>query len=515
MDKRGVVWYGFLGGLYSLNGKQTINHAVRNRYLTGRINDIDETQDSVLVLATYGKGLLFYKNGRIIAHLTEKDGLSNNICKRIFIHKDAIFVATAKGATGIIYSNGQVKSLKKFTTTDCLLSNNINDVYADDSVICFATSEGLSVLNRKHWPAPLETPPLNITEITCKGKRIDIKSADKFDHDQNSFQFNFIGISYKSPGDVNYQYRLTDEQKWTETKNTSIDIANIPASRYHFQVRARISDGPWSGVKSFYFTIIPPFWRSYWFLAFCTLCFIAFVILFAWLILRSRRRKDLEKIQAKEQIAMLEQQALQAMMNPHFIFNVMNSIQHFINSNEKHEANLYLADFARLIRMNLDMSTKKYISLEEEIAYLELYMSLENVRFENRLTYEIHVDADVDRDETMLPAMLLQPFIENAIWHGIMPKQDNGHIEIHITKQKDAQLKIRIIDNGIGMPRTQLDTTAGIKTHSSKGMKLTRQRLDLVGGISTHKHELTIQDAFPGQENRGTKIEFLLPSDLN
>ena len=96
-----------------------------------------------------------------------------------------------------------------------------------------------------------------------------------------------------------------------------------------------------------------------------------------------------------------------------------------------------------------------------------------------------------------------------------MPKQDNGHIEIHITKQKDAQLKIRIIDNGIGMPRTQLDTTAGIKTHSSKGMKLTRQRLDLVGGISTHKHELTIQDAFPGQENRGTKIEFLLPSDLN
>jgi LytS/YehU family sensor histidine kinase len=140
--------------------------------------------------------------------------------------------------------------------------------------------------------------------------------------------------------------------------------------------------------------------------------------------------KQQEKLRTTDQNTLLEQQALQAMMNPHFIFNVMNSIQHYINSNEKHKANIYLSDFASHIRTNLDISSKRYIGIDDEVAYLELYLSLESVRFGHLLTYTINVDNAVDGDLTMIPVLLIQPFIENAIWHGIMPKKEKGHLQV-------------------------------------------------------------------------------------
>ncbi|MGY0041416.1 sensor histidine kinase [Pedobacter sp. NJ-S-72] len=134
----------------------------------------------------------------------------------------------------------------------------------------------------------------------------------------------------------------------------------------------------------------------------------------------------------KNKILMLEQQALQAMMNPHFVFNVMNSIQHYINTKDTSSANKILTGFARLIRKNLDICTKSFISIEEEIEYLSLYLTLEKKRFGEKFNYTIHVSEEIDQDETMIPSMILQPYIENAIWHGLMPKEDGGKISIVI-----------------------------------------------------------------------------------
>lgn len=164
--------------------------------------------------------------------------------------------------------------------------------------------------------------------------------------------------------------------------------------------------------------------------------------------------------------------------------------------------------------MNLDISSKKFISLDEEVNYLELYMSLENVRFDEKFSYEIDIDPDIDRDETMLPAMLLQPFVENAIWHGILPKKGHGNIYVRIIKEKDAMLKICIIDNGVGVPANNTQAST-VRTHISKGMQLTHQRLDLLSSISGRTHGLSVKDAFPGEVYKGTKIEFSLPANLN
>jgi len=513
-DKKGMIWYGANDGLYSNNGTEEVNHASESVYLSGSIYDIGETSDSVLALASYGNGLLLYKEGKVLQHLTEHDGLSSNLCKKVFVYRNNIYVATPAGATKISYTHGHVDFVKKFTTADGLLTNSVNDVYADDSEICFATQEGLTILNTRMPEIKIDAPPVYITRLTDRGRKLIQDSAYVFSYDQNALQFSFTAISYRLPGDVVYQYRLTDNETWMETKNTSIDFPYLAPGIYQFQLRAKIADGPWSGTQSFYFTIKPPFWKTYWFAAICAFAFIIAVILIARYQAGIRKRKESEQLKIKDQVAYLEQQALQAMMNPHFIFNVMNSIQHYINNNEKHEANLYLADFARLIRMNLDISSKRYIPLDDEVAYLELYLSLERIRFGKRLTYKIDIDPQLDGDETMIPVMLLQPFIENAVWHGILPKKENGHVQVDIKKEPDGMLKVRITDNGVGIPDPMENTGTRIKSHTSKGMKMTQQRLDLIGKITGHALYIHIQDAFPGENNKGTTVEFLLPGDL-
>jgi len=510
-----VIWYGVNDGLYCFNGGAEISHASESIYLSDRINDIGETADSVLVLASYGYGVLFYKDGKILYHLTENNGLSSNICKRIFVHSNDVYIATAMGATRITYSRGHVDALKIFTTADGLLSDDVRDVYADDSEICFATSEGLTVLNTLRTKSNTSSPPVYLTSIKCKGQQLVQDSNYTFKHDQNSLQFYFTCVSYRLPDDVIYQYRLTEDQVWMSTGNSSIDIPYLAPGSYHFQLKAKVINGQWSGTQSFYFTIRPPFWKTYWFAAICALAFIMLVILIAGNQTRAGKRKEIEQLKIKDQVTYLEQQALQAMMNPHFIFNVMNSIQYYINNNEKHEANLYLSDFARLIRMNLDIASKRYIPVDEEVAYLDLYLSLERIRFGERLSYKIDIDAKIDQDETMVPVMMLQPFIENAIWHGILPKKGSGHVQVEVTKEKDGMLHVRIADDGIGISAAKENNIHGIKAHVSKGMKMTQQRLALIGKITGHTLYIHIQDAFPGAQNKGTKVEFLLPGDLS
>jgi len=515
-DKLGTVWYGAVGGLYSKKAGE--DSCTRHRALDSqlRVSSISETPDSVLVLATYGSGIFLYRNEHVLAHVTAADGLGSNICKRVFVHGNEIFIATNDGIALANYKNGAFLVSRRYTIGDGLASNDVNDVFADDSEICIATAAGLSVINRKNAVGIFSVPPpVYISRIQNAGVTLNTDSSYSFNFRRNSLRFDFIGIAYQQGGEVSYQYRLNDDQPWGETKNVTVEFPLLSPGSYHFQVRARTSNGPWSATRSFYFSIDPPYWRTAWFWIFCAVTFVLVVLLIARQRLKVSRSKHHEELQIMDQVAHLEQQALQAMMNPHFIFNVMNSIQVYINNNDTHEANIYLSSFAKLIRMNLEISSKKNISLDEELAYLKLYLSLESLRFGERLTYGIEIDPAIDGDETMVPVLLLQPFIENAIWHGILPKTGNGHLQINISKEQQGMLKIRITDDGVGIYRPGSTESHGVKAHISKGMKITRQRLDLISRVTGHVLYLRVEDAFPGEQFKGTAVEFLLPDNLS
>jgi ligand-binding sensor domain-containing protein/signal transduction histidine kinase len=506
------AWYGTSLGLFNLQNGIEKNLSGSDYLLTKRINDIAETDDGTLILATYGYGVLFYHNGVVKRQITEKDGLVSNSCRRLFLHKKDIYVTTSNGISKISLNGNAIATIENYTTSAGLVSNDVNDVFVDDREIIAATSSGASVIKSSviQSRGVVPPPPLYLQKATSDKKMLAIDSANELDYADNHLKIDYIALSYHSPEKVRYRYRLSAATPWTETHNNSIELASLSPGEYKFEVQAKLGETEWTAAKTFSFAIQRPYWQRTWFIIISCLIVLTSVVLLVLWQSNSLRRKRLKKLEMQHQIVQLEQQALQAMMNPHFIFNVMNSIQQYINSNDVHAANIYLAEFARLIRINLDLSTKRYISLEEEINYLNLYLQLESLRFKEQFTYHIDVDPNLDPDETSIPVMVIQPFIENAIWHGMLKKKDQGHIQVNFRQKSDRLLLVEVIDNGNGIPE-ELERN---RTHESLGLKLIKQRLRLIGKIHGHQLEVKLGAAFPDQSAKGVKVELVLPSDL-
>lgn len=214
----------------------------------------------------------------------------------------------------------------------------------------------------------------------------------------------------------------------------------------------------------------------------------------------------------KGKLTALEQKALQAMMNPHFIFNVINSIQHFINAGDKEAANRYLADFARLIRINSGFSGKSFVLLEEEIAYLQLYLSFEKLRFGEHLSYEIIIDPAIDLQSTSIAVMMIQPFLENAIWHGILPMNKKGNVCLQIDKESVKLLKIKVEDSGVGINNLFIDKNLLVRPNDTIMPCIAIQRLKLQKETSGHELYVRYKYLNPEQENKGTVVELVLPA---
>ncbi|OYZ29482.1 MAG: hypothetical protein B7X86_14900 [Sphingobacteriales bacterium 17-39-43] len=217
-----------------------------------------------------------------------------------------------------------------------------------------------------------------------------------------------------------------------------------------------------------------------------------------------QKRKQKKELKIQNTIATLEQKALQAMMNPHFVFNVINTIQYFIGINESKAANQILTGFARLMRKHLEICLKNNITLFEEIQYLNLYLSLEKIRFAEKMSYSINIDDAIDAEEIIIPSLLIQPFIENAMWHGLLPKEDGGWIQINFIRI-DNLLSIKILDNGIGISNSSKSKAPS--QHTSRGLELIHERVHLLNKIN--KTSIHITQTQTGEA--GTEVIITIP----
>jgi LytS/YehU family sensor histidine kinase len=226
------------------------------------------------------------------------------------------------------------------------------------------------------------------------------------------------------------------------------------------------------------------------------------IVLLVW---KWRERLQFRKEQQQRRLRELELTAIRSQMNPHFLFNCLNSVQNLIQQNRSHEANQYLADFAGLIRKVLKNSEKEEISLAEELETVKQYLSLEKLRFD--FNFEITVDQGIDQQNTMIPSMLLQPFVENAIIHGLQHKTGDRELKINIVHVNNG-LKISIEDNGIGCEASKTFATG----KNGKGSKLMKERLDLLREKQGEKYNLEIIDI--NQEGlTGTRVEIFIPEE--
>jgi ligand-binding sensor domain-containing protein len=502
-DKKGTLWFSNINGLSQFSNGKLIKHYEKNDLLTKRINDIQELPDGTLILATDGYGLIFYKEGEITKQITEKEGLVNDICTKIFIKNREIWVLTNKGVNKISDYEGNL-SVTNFDYGKELLTDDVNNLFIDDSTAYFATNKGLILFkyNRKNTTRSL--PKVYITSVIRDKERLPInKSNFAFETGNNTILFTFSAVDFTT-SDITYRYRLNDHSNWVETRTRRLDFSALQPGDYVFEVSAKSQNSSWGEPAKISFTIKKHFWQSLWFLIIILLLVGYVFYKIAVYITRRQKDKEQQQLLLKNRILMLEQQALQAMMNPHFVFNVMNSIQHYINTQNTASANKVLTGFARLIRKNLEICMKSYITLEEELDYLSLYLKLEKNRFGDKLQYLINVDPEIDREETLIPSMLLQPYVENAIWHGIMPKEEGGEIQINIGLKNQNQLNIEIIDNGVGIENS---LKAKKDDHVSKGMQLTRERLNLLGQIEAKPIQLDVHQ----NHTNGTTVFISIP----
>jgi len=488
-DKDGNLWFSNINGLSQFSNGKLIKHYENHPLLTKRINDIQQLNDGTLILATDGYGLIFYKDQKIIRQITQQDGLTNNICTKIFVKNKEIWVITNKGVNKIndFPLNPVVAN---FDYGKDLLGDEINSLFIDDSTAYFATNKGLILFKYNSETINRVPPKVYITSIFRDQERLPL-SDNKFTFESgaNTILFTFSAVDFTT-SDISYRYRLNNRSAWVETKTRRLDFSALQPGDYVLEVSAKSQNGSWGIPAKVNFTIEKHFWQSVWFIAFIII--LSAIIFYQITVNITRKQKDKEQQQLllKNKVLMLEQQALQAMMNPHFVFNVMNSIQHYINTQNTASANKVLTGFARLIRKNLEICTKSYITLEEEIEYLNLYLKLEKNRFGNKLEYSFNIDQNIDLEEAQIPSMLLQPYVENAIWHGIMPKETGGNIKINIKQIDDFYLNIEIIDDGIGIDNSLRDKK---ETHISKGMQLTKERLNLLGQIGAKPIHLSVK----------------------
>ncbi|WP_207533183.1 ligand-binding sensor domain-containing protein [Desertivirga arenae] len=499
-DSSNRLWIANINGLFCYYNNKILYQSKEIR--SQRITDIKELPDKSIACTTVGFGVLIVKDLKKQNTITKADGLPSNICKKIFIKDRDSWVVTGKGISRINLDKGV--SIKNYSTENGLITTEINDLYVEDDSIYAATNSGLSIINVNTFPDDKDSPPLYLTQFLSNKKALNVNRDLTLPYKGNNITVNYIALDFEHPQSVKYSYRLNRELKWIETSANSLEFASLQPGSYELQIRSKCLNSTWSEPIEIPFNIKPPFWRTWWFIV---LLLLALGLLLFYAIskyYKFKRAKENERLITQTRIISLEQQALQAMMNPHFVFNVMNSIQYFINTKDNAMANQALTGFARLLRKNLENCNKSYITLEEEVSYLTLYLSLEKMRFGDRMNYRISVGPDINKDSTLIPSMLLQPYVENAIWHGLMPKDADGNLWINITLMAPSILQIEIIDDGVGIENSLNDKPEG---HISRGMQLTKERINLLNKFKNRGILVEVKQIAP----EGTCVRLQIP----
>lgn len=300
---------------------------------------------------------------------------------------------------------------------------------------------------------------------------------------RNYLTFDYTAISLAGHDRVTYRYRMlgVDENWLPATDARFASYSNLPQGEYSFEVAASVAGGPWSEPDRFTLHIEPPFWLRWWF--FLGALLVIAGLLFAVLRIRANRRARRERtrqLMLRSRMLQLEQQALNANMNRHFVFNALNSIQYHINKQDRATASRYLTSFAKLIRKNLDASQSDTTTLAEELERLELYLILEHMRFKDRFRYAMEVTPGVDTQHVRLPAMMLQPYVENSIWHGLLPLDRQGQVTIRVQAVGADRVQVSIEDDGIGLEQSRARKHDSGSDHISRGIEITKGRADVL-----------------------------------
>ena len=387
-----------------------------------------------------------------------------------------------------------------------------------DGQLLFGGMNGLNSFHPDEIIVNKRPPDIRITTVRVLNeiinKRFQNGDTIVLRHSDNIFSFEFAALDFTNPSRIQYKFKLENyNNNWIERKASQryAEYARVSPGTYTFRVIGTNSDGFWNeeGV-SLHVIIRPPWYQTWIFRLFAALFVIFLVYMIVFIRMRSVRKAhevEMKYLAFEKKLFVLEQKALQLQMNPHFLFNSLNSIQSFIVKNDIDNAIHYLSKFSQLMRRTLSNSRESFVILRDELQALQLYLEIEKLRFSDSFTYSIHLDDEVDDSFVEIPPMILQPYVENAIIHGLMHKQNDRKLKIEV-RLNGEDLLVFIEDNGIGREKAaELKRASGIE-RQSRGMLITGERLEILNQYTKDAYAVKVIDLFDEQEKpNGTRVE--------
>jgi ligand-binding sensor domain-containing protein len=487
------ILQGCIDGLYYFkNGKvfSVIDPETKSNIYA---NDIIQDPTGYIWISTMQQGIYTLRGNKVIAHYSTSNGLISNFtrCLTYDAKSNQVWFATNEGVQSL---NVITKQYSTITRADGLVTNDVLDMEIVKPYLYIASSKGLQWINIDSLYQNTYAPDIYLTEFSINETDTPIGNNYVLSHTSNTIKFSYIGIAGKARKNIKYKYRLVGLDTGWITANYINNFAlfnSLSPGDYTFEVYAINEDGIESTIPAkLSFSIRNPYWQTWWFYASIALGVILILTLLFYLRIQFINRRnllqrknvelELEKSNIEKELRTSQLSALKVQMNPHFIFNALNSIQEYILTNEKKLANSYLGKFSDLMRLYLDMSNKQSISLDEEIKALKLYLELEAMRFEDNFIYELSVDENLSADEVMIPPMIIQPFVENAIKHGLLHKRTDRKLNVVFNKGPKDSLICVVTDNGIGRKQSEELNAKRRKQHTSFATGATKKRLEIL-----------------------------------
>lgn len=481
-------------------------------------NDIKIDLHKNICLASNEGLLLVNKTG--MKQYNAESGLPSNRIQSITIDSTGkIWTSSDKGISVLNLRENKFINFNMADGLQSLLFHKQSSAISNKGTLYFGGVNGLNIYNPQSVINKDYFASIRLTSFSCQGKEIFKQSLSdtieefKLGNNQNNISFEFSSIYYENPLQIRYAYILEGyDNDWNYIGNRRYgSYTNLPAGSYLLKIKSSLQDGMWSPqIRTIPIVVSSPFWKTNWFV----FGLILFIILIIYLVynFRVKRiiREEERKTEVNKQLSEVKLLALKAQMTPHFIFNSISAIQHFIIDSQNKNALMYLSKFSKLLRIILNNANENKNTIQKEIEFLNLYLELQSIRFEKKIKYQINIEDNYDLENFEIPILLLQPFVENAIEHGVLNKEGEGLILIRFIKSNN-QIICEVEDNGIGREKAIKIKTEKKNAYNSLGIKISEDRVKTIAQLQQSDADIKIIDLYNEEGNAtGTLVKITL-----
>lgn len=462
-------------------------------FFNSEITDIFSPDNRTFFFASKTAGLMIQDQRNNFYNLNKEKGLVSNNITGLYYAEDKLFVYSKSGLSII----SKDTSIYNLTHKNFLSSNIITGLFCRNDTLWIAHDRGLDRISLNFQTE--KQAPLYFADMVINGESRGIANTYEMNFKHSEIRFSIEALSYPHLGDISYRYKLLGHDiNWNESNNSEVRYTHIQPGEYPFLLSYKSRDGIWSTPqKMFLLRKNNPYWKRWEFILLSVLFLLSIVFVISLMWIKWVRNKA----NAKYHLIDLERKALQSQMNPHFIFNALTSIQSLIVEKKSTEAVKYLVNFSKITRLALTHSSEKFVSLHNELILLNNYVELEQLRFEDQFDFELI--NRVRSADIFIPPTVIQPFVENAILHGLIEKEGKGKLTVRLHEGPIGFIHCEVEDNGIG----RKNVIRSRHNSPSLGVKLIKERLDLLVGYKTDC--ITFID----KENpTGTIVKLIIPT---